>query len=135
MKTTKSILTSLALFVLISVSAAAQSEAKVIAVINEATWCPVCQKNGERAMAAFKSNNKDGAVKFLANDVSNKETKKKSSETLKKYGLEQAMASRQATGVAYFFDAGSGKLINQVSLAKSDQVLADAMTAARKEAK
>ncbi|HUX96800.1 MAG TPA: hypothetical protein VMV47_13785 [Bacteroidales bacterium] len=39
MKTVKSILISAVLFLLVTVSATAQSEAKVIAVVNKADWC------------------------------------------------------------------------------------------------
>jgi len=61
MKTVKSIFTSMILALMVSASVMAQSEPKVVAVVNKADWCPVCQANGERAMAAFMNNNKDGA--------------------------------------------------------------------------
>jgi len=132
MKTTKSILVSLVLVLLVSVSAMAQSGAKVIAVINNANWCSVCQKNGERAMAAFMANNKDGAIQFVANDLTNDDTKKKSSEELKKLGLDQAISEYKGTGVAYFFNSQTKVLISKVSVAESDQELAEALVTARK---
>jgi thiol:disulfide interchange protein len=132
MKTTKSILASLALILLVSVSTMAQSQAKVIAVINKAEWCPTCQNNGERAMAAFMANNTDGAIQFVANDLTNEETKKKSAEELKKLGLDQAIAAYKGTGVAYFFNSESKALITQISVAKSDTELAEALVTAKK---
>jgi hypothetical protein len=45
------------------------------------------------------------------------------------------MAENKGTGVAYFFDAESKKLINQVSVAKPNDELAEALTTAKKGAK
>ena len=53
MKTVKSILVSVVLVLLVSVSAMAQSNAKVIAVINKADWCPTCQQNGRTSYGSF----------------------------------------------------------------------------------
>lgn len=133
MKTVKSIIVSAILVVLVSVSAFAQSNAKVIAVINKADWCPTCQANGQRAMAAFMANNKDMAIQFVANDVTDENTKKKSSAELKKLGLDKQVAENcKMTGIAYFFNSDTKALISQVSVAKSDQELASALTAAKK---
>lgn len=117
----------LALFTFMMVSAIAQPSAKVIAVINHAEWCPTCKKHGERAKAAFMENNKDGAIQFVINDVTNDETKQASAKQLKELGLHEAMANNNATGVAYFFDADNKKLIKQISVASSNEELADAM--------
>jgi len=132
MKTTKSILARLVLILLVSVSAMAQSESKVIAVINKAEWCSVCQQNDQRAMAAFMENNKDMAIQFVANDLTNEETKKKSAAELKKFGLDKTMENYKGTGVAYFFNSGTGALISQVSVAKTDQELAEALLTAKR---
>ncbi|MDA3954286.1 MAG: hypothetical protein PF485_11610 [Bacteroidales bacterium] len=127
MKTLKTIFTSITLVMLISVSVMAQSGAKVIAVINKADWCPTCEKNGERAMAALMENNKDGAVQFVANDLTNDETKAKCSADLKKLGLDEAVAEFKYTGMVYFFNADTKALISEISVAKSDQELAMAL--------
>ena len=87
MKSIKTIFASVILIALVSVSAFAGTGAKVIAVVNQAGWCPVCQNNGMRAMDAFKANNQDMAIQFVANDLTNDETKAKSAEELKKLGL------------------------------------------------
>jgi len=135
MKNVKTIFASVALILLVSISAFAGTGSKVIAVVNHASWCPACQNNGERAQAAFMENNKDGAIQFVVNDLSNDETKAKSLAELKKVGLDKAMSQRKGTGVAYFFDAGSKKLINEVSVAKPNEELAEALTTAKKGAK
>ncbi len=132
MKTVKSIIVSAVLVLLVSVSAFAQSGPKVIAVINKADWCPVCQQNGQRAMGALMENNKDMAFQFVANDVTDANTTKKSAEELKKYGLDQAIQRYKATGVVYFFNAKTKAFISQASLAKSDQELASALKSAKK---
>jgi hypothetical protein len=135
MKNVKTIFASVVLIALVSFTAFAGTGSKVIAVVNHASWCPACQNNGERAQAAFMENNKDGAIQFVVNDLSNDETKAKSAEELKKVGLDKAMAERKGTGVAYFFDAESKKLINEVSVAKPNEELAEALTTAKKGAK
>lgn len=132
MKSIKTIFASVVLIALVSASAFAGTGAKVIAVVNKAEWCPVCQKNGMRAMEAFKENNKDMAIQFVANDLTNDETKKKSSEELKKLGLDKAIESYNGTGMVYFFNSETKALINQVSVAKPDQELAAALTTAKK---
>jgi len=83
-------------------------------------------------MDAFKANNKDMSIEFVANDLTNDETKTKSAEELKKLGLNKAIAPYSGTGVVYFFNSETKALISQVSVAKTDQELAEAVTAAKK---
>jgi hypothetical protein len=135
MKTVKTILTGVVLFLVLSASSLAQSEGKVIAVINKADWCPVCKANGARAMSAFMANNKDGAIVFVGNNLTNDETKKKSSEDLRKYGLDKVMSNYNSTGVAYFFNPVTKSLISEVSLSESDDNLAKALQSAKSDAK
>jgi len=132
MKKVNSILTGAVLFLFLAVSATAQSEAKVIAVINKADWCSVCKANGERAMAALMSNNKDMDVLFIGNNLTDDNTKKKSAEELKKYGLDKVTEKYTGTGMAYFYNAKTKTLINQVSVAEPDIKLAEAVVNARK---
>ncbi|MBW6492682.1 MAG: hypothetical protein K0B15_15975 [Lentimicrobium sp.] len=135
MNTRKLIFTSLALVLLVSISVMAQTGPKVIAVINKAEWCPVCQQNGERAMAAFMENNKDMAIQFVANDVTNDETKAKSAVELKKLGIDMTNEAYKGTGVAYFFNADTKVLINQISVARTNDEIALACDAAKKAVK
>ncbi len=132
MKSIKTIFASVILIALVSGSAFAGTTAKVIAVVNKAEWCPACQNNGERAHKAFMENNKDMAIQFVANDLTNDETKAKSAEELKKLGLDKAIAPYSGTGVVYFFNSETKALISQVSVAKPDQELAAALTTAKK---
>jgi len=132
MKNIKTIFAGVILITLVSVSAFAKTNAKVIAVVNQAEWCPVCQKNDTRAMETFKENNKDMAIQFVANDLTNEESKKKSIEELKKVGLDKAVEQYNRTGVVYFFNSETKTLISQISVAKSDKELAEALTTAKK---
>ena len=127
MKKTTTFFTTFMLLILFSMSAMAQSDAQVIGVINKADWCPVCEKNGERAMKALKSANQDGAVKFIPNDLTNDQTKKASAKRLKELGLYEKMKSRNGTGVVFFFNAETGELIDQISVAKSNRQLTAAV--------
>ncbi len=135
MKTKMSIISSLAMIMFLSVSAMAQSDSKVIAVINHAEWCSVCKNNGERAQVAFMENNKDGAIQFIANDLTDEASKRKSAVALKEAGLDKVMAEKKGTGTAYFFDAETKELITKISVAKSNEELADAVVTAKKGAK
>lgn len=135
MKSIKTIFASVVLIALVSISAFAGTNAKVIAVINKASWCPVCQKNGMRAMQTFKANDKDMAIQFVANDLTNDATKEKSAAELKKLGLEKEMEPNTATGVVYFFNANTKALISHVSIAKTDQELSSALESAKKDVK
>jgi hypothetical protein len=85
------------------------------------------------SVTAFAGNNKDMVIQFVANDLTNDETKKESARELKKVGLNDAMTDKKGTGVVYFFDADSKKLINQVSVAKSNEELAKAMKTAEEK--
>ncbi len=132
MKTVKAILTGAVFFLIFNVTASAQSDSKVIAVINKADWCPVCKANGKRAMADFMTDNKDGAILFVGNNLTNDETKMKSAEELKKYGLDKVMKDYRNTGVVYFFNSGTKSLITKISISESDNALAQALADARK---
>ena len=132
MKNSKSIFASIVFIMLFAATTMAQSNAKVIAVVNHAEWCPACVGNGERAQGVFTENNKDGAILFVVNDLSTDESKEKSAADLKKLDLFEAMESQNRTGVAYFFDAETRKLINQVSVAKPSNEIAEALQTARK---
>lgn len=133
MKATTSILTTLMLMIMVSTSTMAQSEAKVIGVINKADWCPVCEKNGTRAMKALKGANDDGMIQFVPNNLTNDETRQASAERLKKLGLYEKMASKNGTGIVFFFDTETKELIDKVSVAKSSETLAQTVQKIKKE--
>ena len=70
----------LAYFLLISLAFSAlagnaQEGRKVIAVINKADWCPVCQSNGEKIMKEVMPMFEQTNVQFVMNDLTNDSTK------------------------------------------------------------
>ncbi|MEO8886911.1 MAG: hypothetical protein ABI367_12665 [Mucilaginibacter sp.] len=117
----KKLLVATLLFMGIAVSGFAQS-AKVIALVNKASWCPICQANGprfEKDIMPMAMANKD--VQIVMNDLSDNKTKAASEPMLKKVGIVSFAKKNTDTGTLYFIDAKSKKLISQVSLAQSDE--------------
>jgi hypothetical protein len=135
MKNTKSIFTSVILILMVSVSLIAQPEPKVVAIVNSADWCSVCEANGERAMATFMKNNKDGAILFVSNNLTNDQTKKKSAVALKSCDMEETAKKVQGTGLVSFYNPKTKALIGQVSVSEPDNKLAEAMVAAKNHVK
>ncbi|MEH6304284.1 hypothetical protein RYH73_01455 [Olivibacter sp. CPCC 100613] len=133
MKNLKLAMTVSIFTILFSVNAFAQSAPKIIAVINKANWCSVCKANEERAMAAFKENNKDGAYRFVVNDLSNAETAKKSAVAINQLGLTKLMEPYQATGIVCLFDAKTKKPINQLLMSLSSEDIGRAMAMLKKD--
>ncbi|MFI2744525.1 hypothetical protein ACG2LH_17455 [Zhouia sp. PK063] len=127
MKNLKLMMVTTLFTILFSVGAFAQNSPKIIAVINKADWCSVCKANEERAMNAFKENNKDGVYQFVINDISNAETAKKSAIEINKLGLAKVMEPYKATGIVCLFDAKTKKPINQLLMSLSSEDIAKAM--------
>jgi hypothetical protein len=116
----KKLLVATLLFMGIAISGFAQ-QAKVIALVNKASWCPVCQANGprfEKDIMPMAMQNKN--VQIVMNDLSDDKTKAASLPMLEKAGIAAFAKKNTGTGTLYFIDARSKKLISEVSLAKSD---------------
>lgn len=116
----KKLLVATLLFMGIAISGYAQ-QAKIIALVNKASWCPVCQANGprfEKNIMPMAMQNKD--VQIVMNDLSDDKTKAASLPMLEKAGIASFAKKNTGTGTLYFIDAKSKKLISEVSLAKSD---------------
>lgn len=108
------------LFMGIAISGFAQN-VKVIALVNKASWCPVCQANGprfEKDIMPMAMENKE--VQIVMNDLSDDKTKAASLLMLQKTGIASFAKKNTGTGVLYFIDAKSKKMITHVSLAQSD---------------
>jgi hypothetical protein len=135
MKKVKSIIATAVFAVVFSIGAFAQTEPKIIAVVNQAEWCSVCKANGQRAMGVFMENNREGTITLVVNDVTSAETKKKSATGLSTNGLTDAMKNYKAAGVLYFFDAKTKKPITQVTVANSNEEIAYVMGEVKKAVK
>lgn len=124
MKSLKLIFASLIFTLVISGNIFAENPPKILAVVNSAEWCSVCKAHGQRAMGAFMENNKDGAIQFIMNDLSNAESQKKSAIELKKAGISASMKNYKASGIAYFFDAKTKTPITQITVANTNDEIA-----------
>jgi len=112
------------LFVMgLSFTANAQKvQPKVIALFTKASWCVVCQANGPRFMKDIMpmiTENKE--VKILTNDLSDNKTTTMSKRILEKAGIYDFAEKNPTTGMLYFFDANTKKLLSSVSLAQSNE--------------
>lgn len=114
-------------------SAQAQTDAKVIALLNKADWCSVCKANGPRVekdlMPMIMQNKK---VKLVVNDLSNDKTKAISNPMLEKAGIVSFAKKNNGTGMLYFLNAKTKVLISSASLADSNDEIMKAYQTALK---
>jgi hypothetical protein len=118
----KQLFFSMVLVLAVSANAIAQNtNPKIIAVVNKASWCHVCKANGPRVekdlMPMLMKNND---VLVVVNDLSDDKTKEASKAMIKKTGISNFTKKKTGTGMIYFLDAKSKKLISTISLAKSN---------------
>ncbi|MGA9649814.1 hypothetical protein [Pedobacter sp.] len=105
--------------------------AKIIAVVNKASWCTVCKENGprfEKEIMPMVMGDKN--VSMVVNDLSDDKTKASSQAMLQKAGIPSFAKEHNATGALYFVDAKSKKVISEVSLAKSNEEIKTAYMSA-----
>ncbi|WP_354332731.1 hypothetical protein [Pedobacter sp. CG_S7] len=105
----KKLLVVTMLFMGIAITGFAQL-AKVIALVNKASWCHVCQENGPRFqkdIMPMAMQNKN--VKIVVNDLSNDNTKAASLPMLQKAGIENFASKNTGTGMLYLIDAKTKK--------------------------
>ncbi|MGI8950502.1 MAG: TlpA family protein disulfide reductase [Chitinophagaceae bacterium] len=125
----KKLMLAIMLFAGFSIFANAQNEnPKVIALLTKASWCPVCQANGprfEKDIMPMVMENKD--VEMVMNDLSDDNSKKMSKDMLEKAGVYKFAEKNNATGMLYFLDSKTKKLISKVSLANSDEEIKKAL--------
>lgn len=95
------------------------NNAKVIALVTKASWCPVCQKNGDRMAKEVFSTYMDGKLKVIMNDVSDDNTKKTCSKEITENKLQAIADKCTMTGIITLVNVKSGKVISSISVAKS----------------
>ncbi|HET7115085.1 MAG TPA: hypothetical protein VFI29_01255 [Hanamia sp.] len=132
----KQLICAVALVMSFSFAASAQKvQPKVIALLTKASWCVVCQANGPRFMKDIMPMvNENKEVKMVMNDLSDKKTTAMSKRMLEKIGIYDFAEKNPATGMLYFFDANTKKLLSQVSLAQSNEEIEKAYQTALKKA-
>ena len=109
---------------------------KVIALLNKASWCPVCKTNGprfEKDIMPMVMDNKD--VQMVMNDLSNDNSKATSKGMLDKAGITSFAEKNEGTGMLYFLDAQTKTLLSQVSLAEPDEQIKKAYDTALSKVK
>lgn len=110
------------LFMGMAITGFAQQSTKVIALVNKASWCHVCMENGprfEKDIMPMAMQNKN--VQIIMNDLSDATTKSASLPMLQKAGIEKFASKNTGTGMLYFIDANTKKLISKVSLAENNE--------------
>lgn len=101
---------------------AQNQNAKVIALLNKASWCPVCQANGARVEKDLMPMlMQDKKVMFVMNDLSNNSTKAASKPMLEKAGITSFAKKNTGTGMLYFINTKSKRLISDVSISRPDE--------------
>lgn len=96
-------------------------QVKVIALMNKASWCPVCQDHGMHFMKDIAPMvMKNPEVKMVVNDLSNDQTRASSMQMLEQAGITHFAEENDATGRIYFLDAKTKKLLSTVSIAQPD---------------
>lgn len=118
----KKLLIASVLLLGIGISGFAQtSQVRVIALLNKASWCPVCQVNGARftkdIMPMVMTNKQ---IKIVKNDLLDDKTKGVPMKMLEKAGIADFAKDNTATGMLYFLDDKTKKLISKVSIAAPD---------------
>lgn len=131
MKTIKVLMA--AFFLLAGANLYAQSNSKVIAVINKADWCGTCEKNGERVMTNVFSKYKEPQVTLVNNDLTDDKTIAASKEALEKLGVYELVAGEKKTGLVTFIDTKTKKVVGTISLAKSNEEIKEAFDKAIKK--
>lgn len=118
----KLLVVSLLLFATVVSGFAQSNHVKVIALMNKASWCPVCQDHGMHFMQDIAPMvMKNPEVKMVVYDLSNAQTMASSRDMLKEAGIEQFALENDATGRIYFIDAKTKKLLSTASIAQSDK--------------
>lgn len=105
----------------------AQTNTKVVAVINRADWCHVCQANGEKMMKEVMPVFENTGIRFIMNDLTNDATTEKSKELLKESKVYEAVKSNTYTGLVLLVDAETGKLTSKISVAEPAQKIIETL--------
>ncbi|NHB70364.1 thioredoxin family protein [Perlabentimonas gracilis] len=92
----------------------AKTDAKLIAVKFHADWCGACKAIAPD-FKALPDKLEGKSVSFYQFDLTNKETKEKSSELAKKIGLEKIYNDNQKTGFILVIDTKTNKVLETLT--------------------
>lgn len=109
-------------FLGIAMAKAQTQNPKIIALLNKASWCSVCRTNGPRVEKDLMPMlMQDKNVQVIMNDLSDKKTISKSLPMIKKAGIASFAKENTGSGMLYFIDANSKKLITSISIDESNE--------------
>lgn len=118
-----------------SITTKAQTATTIIAVVNKANWCHVCQANGEKMMKEVMPVFENTNVRFVMNDLTDDNSRKKSDKELKETKVAAAVKDMNATGLILLINANTGKLVDKISVAEpANTIVAKLKEVAMKEA-
>lgn len=95
--------------------------AKIIVMVNTASWCPACKANGERveknviSQLMTKSN-----CEIIVNDLTNEETKTNSKRKCDAAGITEVASNNSGTGMIYFINSKTKEIVSKISVVKSN---------------
>jgi hypothetical protein len=112
---------------LLTVAVKAQTGTKVVAVINRADWCHVCQANGEKMMKEVMPVFENSDIRFVMNDLTNDATTETSKDLLKENKVYDAVKKITYTGLVLLVDAETGKLTGKISVAEPAAKIIEAL--------
>lgn len=106
----------------------------LIVVVNTASWCPVCQKNGPRVEKELLSDfMKNDSYQIIVNDMSDESTIMKANEKLSAAGIADFATEHKGTGVIYFIHPESKEVLDKISVRKSTEKIKAAFESALSE--
>jgi hypothetical protein len=135
----KNIITSVLLFILCGNVLIAQTKdsshisepAKIIVLVNTASWCPVCKNNGprvkEQVISKFKQNID---YQIVVNDLSSEETKLASRDKCEKAGILSIADKHIDTGKIYFINAANKSVVSDISVIENNDMIVKAFNEA-----
>jgi thiol-disulfide isomerase/thioredoxin len=116
-------ISGLSLFSAQQLKAQSTSGTKIYGVVNRATWCPVCQANGERFMKEVMPAVSNLGISFVTNDLTNHASILQSDKVLRTDKLLNAVGDIKSTGVLILVDNSSKKVLRTLSLAEPTEKL------------
>jgi len=105
------------------------AKAKVVAVINHADWCQVCQKNSDR-VETLLSEYKSKPIALVPNDITDYHSKAVSAKYLRKVHTYEAVQPVKESGVIILVSGKTHQVISKISLASSNEDIEKAFDSA-----
>ena len=91
-----------------------EKKAKLYAVAFHADYCGACKKIGPSVME-LAERMKDQSVEFVKFDFTSDESRSKTKEKAKEYGLEEVLASNKGTGYVVLVEADTKKEVGKLT--------------------